>query len=259
MLLLGGLQLRLGGAGLGQPGLQLGPPGRGRCLVGLVALELGGQRGIVVGQQPQPGVAQVGLDHGGLAGDLRLPAERLEPTADLRGQVDQPGEVGLHRLQLAQRLLLAPAVLEYPGSLLDQRPPRVGPAVQHLVQLALAHDHVHFPAETGIGEQFGDVEQAALVAIDRVFALAGPEQQPTDRHLGVVDRQRAITVVDRQRYLGPAQRRPARGPREHDILHLAAAQRLDALLAHDPGERVDHVGLAGAVRADDAGDPPLKP
>src|SRR5690606_24483388 len=37
-------------------------------------------------------------------------------------------------------------------------------------------------------------------------------------------------------------------------LHLAAAQGLGALLAHDPGQRVHDVGLAGAVRADDGGD-----
>ena len=44
------------------------------------------------------------------------------------------------------------------------------------------------------------------------------------------------------------------GAGEDDVLHLAAAQRLGALLAHDPGERVDDVRLARAVGADDAGD-----
>nr|WP_284290381.1 hypothetical protein [Angustibacter aerolatus] len=33
----------------------------------------------VVGEQPQPGVAQVGLHHDGLAGDLGLATERAEP------------------------------------------------------------------------------------------------------------------------------------------------------------------------------------
>jgi len=234
------------------------PARRRGCLVGLIALEFGGERGVVVGQQPQPGVAEVGLDHRRLAGDLGLPPERLEPASDLRGQVNQPGQVGLHRLELAQRLLLAPAVLEDPGGLLDQRPPRVGAGVQHLIELALAHDHVHLPAQAGVGEQFLHVEQAALVPVDRVLALPGPEQQPADRDLGVVDRQRPVAVVDGQRDLGPAQRRPSRGPGEHDVLHLAAAQRFDALLAHDPGERVDHVGLARPVRADDTGDPLLE-
>ena len=43
-------------------------------------------------------------------------------------------------------------------------------------------------------------------------------------------------------------------PGEDDVFHLAAAEGLRALLPHHPGERVDDVGLAGAVRADDAGD-----
>jgi hypothetical protein len=43
----------------------------------------------------------------------------------LAGQVDKTGQVGLHRLELALGLLLAPAVLEHPGRFLDQRPPRL--------------------------------------------------------------------------------------------------------------------------------------
>src|SRR5690606_38242225 len=43
-----------------------------------------------------------------------------------------------------------------------------------------------------------------------------------------------------------------------DVLHLAAAQRLGALLTHHPGKGVDDVGLARAVGADDAGDAGLQ-
>ena len=148
--------------------------------------------------------------------------------------------------------------LSTPGRFLDQRPARVGPGVQHLVELALADDDVHLPAEAGVGQQLRNVQQPALVAVDRVLALPGPEQQPADRDLGIVDRQRAVAVVDGQRHLGAAEGGTARRSGEDDVLHLAAAQRLDALLAHHPGERVDDVGLARAVRADDAGDARLE-
>ena len=133
--------------------------------------------------------------------------KRLEPPAQLAGQVDEPGQVGLHRVKLAQRLLLALAVLEYAGRLLDDRPPGLRARVQDLVELALADDHVHLAAEAAVGQQVLDVEQAAAVAVDRVLALPGAEHQPADRHLGVVDRQRAVAVVDGERHLGPAQRR----------------------------------------------------
>ena len=38
-----------------------------------------------------------------------------------------------------------------------------------------------------------------------------------------------------------------------DVLHLAAAQVLDALLAQNPGDRVGNVALAAAVWPDDGG------
>ena len=53
-----------------------GPPRAGRRLVGDVPVEGVAQLHEVVGQQPQPGVAQVGLHAGGPAGDLGLLAQR---------------------------------------------------------------------------------------------------------------------------------------------------------------------------------------
>ena len=90
------------------------------------------------------------------------------------------------------------------------------------------------------------------LAVDLVLAGAVAEHPPGDRDLGVVDRQRVVGVVDRQGDLGPAQRGPAGGAGEDDVFHLAAAQRLGALLAEHPGDRVDDVALARAVRPDDA-------
>ena len=49
------------------------------------------QREQVVGQQPQPRVAQLGLHAGGPAGDLGLLAQRLELAAQLAGEVGQAG------------------------------------------------------------------------------------------------------------------------------------------------------------------------
>ena len=41
---------------------------------------------------------------------------------------------------------------------------------------------------------------------------------------------------------------------EDNVLHLAAAQVLDALLAEDPGDGVGNITFAAAVRANDGGD-----
>lgn len=111
------LQERLASEGLLQLGL-------GRLLalfqgglVGDLGLERLAQLDEVVGEEAQAGVAQVGLDDRGAAGDGGLAAERLELAAEFVGEVLHAREVGLHRVQLAQRLLLALTVLE------DMRPP----------------------------------------------------------------------------------------------------------------------------------------
>ena len=223
VLLRGRVQLGFAPAALGHAGLQRGPAGQDGGLVGLIRRQLRGQHHVVVGEQPQPRITQVGLDRGGPAGYLGLTAQWLEAPAQLGGEVDQPGQIGLHRLQLAERLLLAPAVLQDAGGLLDERTPRLGPGMQHGVELALPDDDVHLPAQTGIGQQFLNIQQTAAIAVDGVLALAGPEHQPADRDLGVFDGQRAVTVVDGQRHLGAAQRRARGGAGEHDVLHLAAA------------------------------------
>ena len=229
-----------------------------RGLVGDLLLEDRGELHEVVGQQAEAGVARVGLDDSRAAGGLGLAAEGSELATDLAREVLHPGEVGLHGLELAQRALLAAAVLEDAGGLLDEAAPLLGGRPQHGVELALADDDVHLPTEPRVGEQLLDVEEAAGRAVDGVLGATAAEHRPGDRHLGVVDRQRAVGVVDGEADLGAAERGAARGAGEDDVLHLAAAQALRALLAHDPGEGVDDVGLARAVGADDARDARLE-
>ena len=227
-------------------------------LVGHLLLQRRTRLDQVVGHQPRAGVAHVGLHRRRLASHLGLAAQRLELTADLREQVAQPHQVAVGRVELAERLLLALAVLEDASGLLDEAAPVLRGRVQDRVELALSDDHVHLAADAGVAEQLLDVEQAAGRAVDGVLGPARPEHGPADRDLGVLDRERAVAVVDRQQNLGPAQRRTAGRAGEDDVLHLAAAQRLGALLAHHPGERIHDVGLAGAVRPDDAGDARLE-
>ena len=229
-----------------------------RGLGGDLGLEGRAQGQQVVGEQAQARVAKVGLDDGGAPGDLRLLTERFELAAQFAGEVLQPVEVGLHRLELAQRLLLALAVLEDARGLLDEGPAVLGCGVQDGVELALPDDDVHLPADARVGEQLLHVEQAAGRAVDGVLRAAVAEHDPRDRHLGVVDRQRPVGVVDREHDLGAAERRTPGGAGEDDVVHLSAAQRLRALLAENPGDRVDDVGLARPVGTDHTGDPGLE-
>ncbi len=248
-----GLEHRLARLGRCQGGLDLRTSLAQQGLVGDVGLELGALRDEVVCEQPQPGVAHVGLDHGGPPGHLGLLAERLELAAQLGGEVLQPGEVGLHRLELAQRLLLAFAVLEDSCGLLDEAASVLRGRVQDGVELALPHDHVHLAADATVAEQLLHVEQPAGRAVDRVLGAPVAEHDPRDRDLGVVDRQGAVGVVNGEQHLGPSERCAAGRAGEDDVFHLAAAKALGTLLAHHPREGVYDVGLARPVRPDDAG------
>ena len=100
--------------------LQDQPLGVALLLAAGVAGELGAQADELIGEQAGLGVAHDRGDRRRLAGDLGLPAERLELAAQLAGEVAQAREVRLHRLELAEGLLLAPAVLEDAGGLLDE-------------------------------------------------------------------------------------------------------------------------------------------
>ena len=67
--------------------LDLGTALAQRALVGDLRLERRAQLEQVVGQQPEPGVALVGLDDGRPPGHLGLLAERLELAAELTVEV----------------------------------------------------------------------------------------------------------------------------------------------------------------------------
>ena len=110
------------------------------------------------------------------AGGLGLALERPQLAANLAQQVLHAQQAGLGGVEAALGLLLAPAVLEHAGGLLDDRPAILRTGVQHGVDLALADDDVLLAADAGVAEQLLHVEQAAGDAVDRVLALAGAEQ-----------------------------------------------------------------------------------
>jgi len=145
-------------------------------------------------------------------------------------------------------------VLQNAGGLFDEPAPFLGSSAQDRVQLPLTDDDVHLVADAGVGQKLLNVEQTAGRAVDGVLGPTIAKHRPRDRDLGVVDRQCPIGVVDGQGYLGAPQRSTSSGTGEDDVLHLAAAKALGALLAHDPGEGIHDIGLTGTVRAHDARD-----
>ena len=119
-------------------------------LAASVLVEGPAQADDLVGEQAGPRVAHDGRDRRRLACHLGLAAERLQLAPDLARQVGQAGQVRLHGVELAEGLLLAAAVLQDPRGLLDEAAPILGARVQHGVELPLADDDVHLPAEARV-------------------------------------------------------------------------------------------------------------
>src|SRR4029450_5971215 len=123
-------------------------------------------------------------------------------------------------VKAALRLLLALAVLEDAGRLLDDAAALLRAGVEDGVDLALADDDVLLAPDAGVRQQLLDVEQPARHLVDGVLAVAAAEQGAADRALAELDRQDAGGVVDGEAALGPAERRPAGGAGEDDVVHL---------------------------------------
>ena len=118
--------------------LDLLTPGDQHALVSELLLQGAPRRDQVVGEDPGLGIADVGLHGRRTPRDLGLPPERLELATNLAQQVVEPGQVAVGGVELAERLLLALAVLEDARRLLDEPAPVVGGRMQDRVELALA-------------------------------------------------------------------------------------------------------------------------
>ncbi len=230
-------QVELGAGEGGEPGAQPGdlPPG-----------DVDAQRRQLADQLAVP------------AGGLRLALERTQLAAHLAQEVLHAQQVGLGGVEAALGLLLALAVLEDAGGLLDDGPAVLRPGVEDGVDLALADDDVLLASDAGIGQELLHVEQPAGHVVDGVLAVARAEQRATDGDLAEVDGEDARRVVDGQAHLGAAQRRPGGGAGEDDVVHLLAAHGAGRLGAEHPGDGVDDVRLARPVGSDDDGDARLE-
>ena len=106
----------------------------------------------------------------------------------------------------------------------------------------------------GVHKQLVDVAQAAGFAVDGIFTLTAAVIAAGDHDLGVFGVEDAGAVIENERHLREAHGAALFRAAEDDVLHLAAAQRLRALLTHDPQDGVRYVRLAAPVRADDRRD-----
>ncbi len=204
----------------------------------------------------------------------------LQGTAlflDFENDVVDARQVLLRGFQLQLGGSAARLVFGDAGGFFDQRAPLGRARRQDLPDLALLDDGIRLHAEARIHQQVVHVPQAAHLAVDQVFALAGSVQPPADFHVAGDQRQVVQRRLDRSVGAGrcghgrardvgefqPHLRRRRRLARvaavEEHVFHALAAQALRALLAEHPGDGVHHVALAAPVRPHDGGNARVEP
>ncbi len=117
---------------------------------------------------------------------------------------------------------------------------------------ALANERGRMGPGRGIGEDQGDVLGPHIPAVEAIGAARAPLDPADDLQLLVV-----VAHICVEHDLGEVARRALGGAGEDDVFHPAAAHRLGRAFAHDPADRLQQVGLAAAVGADHAGQPPF--
>ena len=92
--------------------------------------------------------------------------------------------------------------------------------------------------------------EAAELAVDEIFALAGAVDAPRNRDLGKRNVEQPVRIVKVQRYLAIGERLSQLRSVKDNVLHLGPAQGLRALLAQHPANRDGEIALSAAVWAE---------
>ena len=152
----------------------------------------------LVAREVESNRAQLGDDSTVAARRVGLAMQRRELAPHLAYEVVEPQQVAFGRLEATFGALAALPVLQHTRGFLDDRPPVLGPGVEHCVELALAHDDVLLAPDAGVGQELLDVEEPARRAVQLVLGVARAKERARDRELRELDREQARGVVDRE-------------------------------------------------------------
>ena len=180
----------------------------------------------------------------------------FELFVDFLAHVVEAFEVFARRLDAALGFLAPLLVLGDARGFFEMPAQFVGMRGNDLRDHALLDDRIAARTEAGAEKQIGDVAAAAARAVEEILRHAVAAGQTLDRNfvvLGVLADDETVGIVEDQLDLRRADRLASRRTREDHVGQCVAAQAAGRAFAHDPADRVDNVGLAAAVRTDDAG------
>ena len=189
-------------------------------------------------------------------GLFRLPAQPLALALQLGAQVLGAGQVALRLAQLQLRLVAPGAQPGDAGGLLQHLAAVLGPGADQRRDLALADHAGGAGAGAEIGEHRRHVAPAHLAPVDAVAGALAALDAADDlqlRHLGIRRRGEAGGILQPERDLGMGAGGAGAGAGEDHVVHPGAAHGAGVGFAHGPAQRLHDIGLAAAVRADDAG------
>ena len=189
-----------------------------------------------------------------LLGGLGLAVQALELALQLFTQVGQARQVVVGAANTVFRLAAALLVFGDTRRLFDEVAQFLGLGFDQLADHALLDDRVAARPQAGTEEDVGNVAAAAFHAVKEigVLAVAGHPAADGDFREGrVLAGQGVVGVIEDQLDAGLGHRFAGIGAVEDDVGHRLAAQVLRRTLAHHPAHRIDDVGLAAAVGADD--------
>jgi hypothetical protein len=145
-------------------------------------------------------------------------------------------------------------VLRDPGCFLKVDPQVFGFRLDELADHPLLDDGVAARTESRAEEDVHDVPAPAFVAVEEVGGLGFPGDLAPNRDLGVCRVLAAdppVLVAEDQLDAGDRRGLARIGTVEDDVGEVFTAQLLRRTFTHDPSNRVDDVGLAATVRAND--------
>ena len=199
------------------------------------------------------------LDFADFAGQLAIAFGRAGLAAKLGRALlllaedfAQSRQVGFGRAQLLLGILAPRVEAGNARRFLEQLAPLDRLGSDDRADPALADQRGRMRARRCVGEQQRHVLLPHVLAVEPVGRARAALDPPGDLALaaGIVVARRA---VDQDRHLGEIARRARRGAGEDDVFHAPAAKRLGRGFAHRPADRLEQVGLAAAVGADDPG------
>src|SRR6185437_9518251 len=187
----------------------------------------------------------------------RLPVEMIELLLDFLAHVAHAVQVLACGLDAAFGLLAAFLVARDARGLFQVHAQLFRVRLDDVGNDALLDDRVTARTQAGAEEQVGDVTPAAAHAVEEIVRLRIAPDHALDRNLvvtRVLAADRAVGIVEDQLDHGlPDRLASGRTGKDH-VGQRLATQAAGRALAHHPADRVDDVGLAATVGADDAGE-----